>query len=95
MEESNIKSSPKFRWSVVSLICGILSIVFISAYFFPFIRNAQYLLPFFIFAIVFGIIALKRNENRFLSFIGIILGSLVIVFILFIYLATIFWGFGR
>jgi len=88
MEQENKISSQSQKtrkWALASLICGALSVSGIfppSSYgFFSFI--------FPIFAIIFGIIGLKKKEDKTFSIIGIILGSINIV-ITFLYFFGLF-----
>jgi len=74
----------KNKWSIISLICGTLNIILLLGFSNPLVSFFSIILylPFLVLAIIFGILSLKRRENKSLSIIGISLGILETLFLL-------------
>ena len=81
-EEKQKQSIPINGWGIASLVLGIISIVFL---FFIIISVISAIL-----AIVFGIVAMKKQDNG-LGKTGLIIGSasLIVTFLLFIFLGVL------
>ena len=76
----------KFKWSIISVICGFISTTF-------YFSGSRYSIsvPIFllsVLAVVLGVIGIKKQESKVLSAVGILLGSISIGISYLVFMAS-------